>query len=276
MTVPALGHQCKFHIGVGGTNTAMTGWCTLALHETHLEREGTRGTRSHDVDDVAAGPSICTGQIILNPTNTELCVLDVLAIGASGVVAETMTEFNVVVDKNVNTYTYANCVCDVFTLRGRAGGLIEVVMDVVAKAETDAGTVAEPAAALPMGVAGTTLILAAAGKEVESFEMRIDNQIIKDRFQHEATLTDFSSADRIVTLTTEHSYSSNTSGLYDQALAGATGSLAVTDGTSTRTYTFGKLQVPADGPEIRSKGPVPLVLNMTARKDGSTKEIAAA
>ena len=272
MTVPALGHQCKLSVG----GTAMMGWCTLALHESHLERDGTRGTRSHDVDDVAAGPSLCTGQIILNPTNTELSALDVLAIGAGGTVDETLTEFPVVVDKGENVYTYTNTACDVFVLRGRAGGLLEVVMDVVAWAETDAGSVSEPAAALPMGFAGSTLTLASTARETESFELRIDNQIIKDRFQNSATMADFTSGDRIVTLTTEHSYSSNTSGLYDQALAGATGTLAVTDGTATRTYTFAKLQVPADGPEVRAKGPVPLVLNHVARKDGATKEIAVA
>ena len=273
MTTPTMGHECTFSVG----GTSVHGWCTLAKRGTHLERDGMRGTRSHDVDDVVDGPYTVSGQIILNPTNTELVLLDVKAIGASGVVTETVPEFAVIVDKGQAVYTYGNCKVDRFTLRGRQGELLELVCDVSGKTETVAGSApAEPASALPFWFDGVTLILQSSAREVEEFELVIDNALVKDRFQNSQTVTDLLEGDRNVTLRTVHGYSSNTSGLYGQAIAGATGTLAVSDGTSTRTYTFGKLQVPADGVEIRDKGEQRLTLNMVARKDGATKEIAAA
>lgn len=274
MTAPQMGHQQTFSIG----GTSMMGWITVGKRAVHLERDGMRGTRSHDVDDVATGPHTVDGQIIINPTNTELVALDLLAIGAGGTVDETLTEFAIIKENGSNTYTYSNCVCDRFTLRGSQGGLWEVTMDVVGRTETEAGSApAEPASALPLAYSGgTALVLQGSAREVESVEMVIDNAVIKDRFQHSITVTDTPTADRTVTLRTTHSLSTNTNDLYDQALAGAVGTLAVTDGTSTRTYTFGKLQVPAEPKEVRGKGPLPLNLNMVARKDGATKEIAAA
>ena len=89
MTTPQQGHQMTFSVG----GTSMMGWCPVGKRAVHLERDGMRGTRSHEVDDVATGPYTVGGQIIINPTNTELVKLDTYAIGAGGTVDETLTDF---------------------------------------------------------------------------------------------------------------------------------------------------------------------------------------
>lgn len=273
MTAPYMGHQQTF--SVSGTSTY--GFCTLAKRATHLERQGIRGTRSHDVDDVVEGPYTVNGQISLNPSNTELAALDVRAIGAGGTVAETLSEFAVLVDKGADVYTYANCKVNRMTLSGRQGELINLTLDVEGLTESATGSSpAEPSSATPFWFDDVVLTIGGTAYEVEAFELVVDNALLTDRFQMNESRADLPEGDRMVTLRTEHSYSSNTSGLHTVAIAGSTGTLVLNDGGgNSRTYSFGKLQAPNDGPEVASKGPIPLVKNFVARKDGATKEIAA-
>ena len=53
--------------------------------------------------------------------------------------------------------------------------------------------------------------------------------------------------------------------------SGAAGSL-VLSGAGDRTFTFTKLQVPAEDPTVAGRGEIPLVLNMTCRGDGASDE----
>ncbi len=272
MTTVYLGHQQTFSIG--GTNTF--GWCTVGKHATHLEREGTRGTRSHDIDDVVEGTNTVSGQIILNPTNTDLNLIEPFVIGSGGTVDEALGNTSIVVDRGNDVYTYANCKFSRMTLSGRQGELLRLVCDVVGRSEAATGDApAEPSSATPFAFHDTTsLTLAGTARETKEFEMVIDNMMITDRFNHNQTVIDHPEGDRVVTLRTVHDWSDNTSGLYGQAVGGATGALVLSDGTNSRTYTFGKLQVPSESPPLSDKGPMELTLDMTARKDGATKEIA--
>jgi hypothetical protein len=199
-----------------------------------------------------------------------------LAIGAGGTVAETLSEFAVVVDKGADVYTYANCKVNRLTLSGRQGELINLTLDVEGLTESATGSSpSEPTSATPYWFDDVVLTIGGTAYEVEAFELVVDNAIITDRFQMNATRADLPEGDRMVTLRTEHSYSTNTSGLHSVAVAGSNCTLVLADGTTTRTYTFAKLQSPDNGPEVGGKGPIPLIKNWTARKDGATKEIAA-
>jgi len=255
--------------------TSFMGWCTMAKRTVHLERDGTRGSRSHDVDDVTGGVNTCSGQIIINPTNTELNVFETYFLGASGVVTETLGEAPLIVDKGNDVYTYANTQVDRATYRGRKGELIELTMDMEARSESATGSApSAPTTATPFAFSEITFSYNSTAYEVEGFELTIDNMLVKDRFANNKDRLDLPQADRVVTLRTEHVWSSNTTGLYGLAVAGAVGVLTLNDGTNTRTYTFAKLQAPTEGPEIRAKGEIPFVMNWVARADGATKEIA--
>ena len=271
MTVPSMGAQSTFSFNA----VNMVGWCTVGLTNTHLEREGMRGVRSHDVDDVRLGTTAVSGQIVMSPTDTELDTIEPYIIGAGGTVDATLSGVTIVVDKGQRVRTYTGCKVNRATYRGSSGGLLEVILDIEGLTGSTVGSApGEPATLTPFVFSDTTLTLAGSAREVEGFEMVIDNALVTDRYQNSTTRTDLPEQDRIVTLQTTHAYSSNTSGLQGQALAGATGTLALNDGTNSRTYTFGKLQVEEQPIPVQGKGPIPLVINMTARKDGATKEIA--
>ena len=271
MTTVYTGEQQTFSIA----GTSVMGWCTVGKHGTHLERQGTRGTRSHDIDDVVEGPYTVSGQIILNPTNTELNLLEPFIIGAGGTVDEALGEFAIVQDLGDGVRTYANCKITRASYTGQQGGLLLLTCDVIGRTESATGSApSEPASATPFAFDDITLTLAASAREVKEIEMVIDNALVADRHNQNQTVIDQVETDRIVTLRTVHDWSSNTVGLYGQAVGGAAGTLVLNDGTNTRTYTYGKLQVPDETPVLQAKGPIDLTLNMTSRKDGATKEIA--
>ena len=268
-----MGHQAK--LSINAINTPFVSE-TLGKTNTHMARVGIRGTRSHDVDDVAMGPSGVAGTIRLEPTLIELHAIVNHVLGGDGVVAEAATAVDIIIDRVTNVYTYAGCKVSRLRIAGSQGGIITADLDIVGTTESDAGSVAEPASAGPCIFNRCTLTLVSAARPVEEFELIIDNAI-EPKFYNSLTATDLMERDRVVTLRTRHPYNTTAdSGLYDQALAGATGTLVINDGSSAGTFTFGKLQVPAESASVDGKGEIFLELNMTARKDGATREIAYA
>ena len=274
-TKAAMGHQAT--LSINGTSIPFVSE-SLQKRGTHPERVGIRGTRSHDVDDVRAGPYTVAGAIVLQPTATEFGLITNLAIGSGGVVNEKLQEFDVIVGRVTQVFTYAGCKVGRLTATGSQGGMIEATLDLIGKTEARSGSApSEPTSAAPFIFSDGTLTLQAASQPTESFTLTIDNALVGEQFRMNTTVDDIPEGDRIVTLASRHPFNTtaNTS-LYDQAIAGATGTLVLNDGTATATLTFGKLQVPAESPMVTGKGEIFLDLNMTARKDGATKEIAFA
>ncbi len=271
MTVPYMGNRQTFSIN----GTDMMGFCSVGKHGTHLEREGTRGVRSRNSVDVVEGPYAVSGQLILNPTSADLDVLEAFIIGAESpagtfLVDETLGDFPIVIDRGNDVYTYTGCKIVRASYSGLQGGLLRLVCDIVGK--TAAATGDRPSAPEDTPVftfASSVFTLAAAAREVEEFEMVIDHHMITDRFQNALTVTDIPEGDRTVSLRTVHSWSTNSSPLFGQAIGGAAGSLAITDASSnTRTYSFGRLQVPTESPPLIDRGAMKLICNHISRQFG--------
>ena len=108
---------------------------------------------------------------------------------------------------------------------------------------------------------------------MKEFELAIDNRLVADRFMNSTTVTDIPEGDRMITLRTTHAWAAANTDLNDQALAGAAGTLLFTNGGYSTAFGFATLQCPAESPVVAGKQEVPLVLNMIARKSGSTSEL---
>ncbi len=269
-TVVYMGAQQTFSFA----GTSLFGFCTVGKHGTHLEREGTRGTRSHDIDDVVSGANTVSGQIIMQPSNTELNLLEPYIIGSGGTVDEGLSNASLLIDRGNAVYTYSNCKISRAVYTGRQGELITLTCDVIGRIETVAGSApSEPTSATPFWFDDIVFTLQATAREVKEFELVVDNMMLTDRFNQNATVIDQPEQDRVVTLRTVHDHSSNTASLYGEGIAGAAGTLAWSGG-GDRTYTFGALQVPDESPPLADKGALQLTLNMTARKTNGAKEIA--
>lgn len=274
MTTAAMGHQAA--LSINGTPMAFLS-CGLAKRSQFAVREGIRGTRSRYDTDVRLSTYTVSGPVVLEPSYAELSALMALAIGSGGAIAETLTEFDVVVDEVADVTTYADCKVNRATIRGSKGGIVQVALDLVGKTASDAGSVSTPSSAGPIVFSDLTLTLQSAARETESFELVIDNALMTDRFMNSTSVTDIPETDRKVSLTSRHAHHADNAALLGQAVAGAAGTLVLTDGTSTGTFTFGILQVPEDRPEIPGRAEeILMALNMMAHKTGSTAEIAFA
>lgn len=270
------GALTKLSIG----NTAMAAIsCDFGKKGTVLRRPGIHGSREHLDTDARKGPYHCRGSIILEPSPAELVALMALILGAGGAVNDAIPTFAVVVDRVValGVYTYANCKINRATIHGTQGGVIRADLDVIGSTEVgNSGTVTAPASAAPYIFADGILTLVSASRDMHSFRLEVNNHIDVDRFLNYIYLPAAVELDRTTTLQTVLPWNDANVTLYDQAIAGATGNLAINDGTTGHLFTFGILQVPPEAPAIPGKQEVNITLNMEAVKSGNTPSIAFA
>ncbi len=253
-------------ISMNGTAMAVDS-CTLGMKQQMLERNGIRGTRQHFDTDKRLGPKRIGGTIRTEPSYSELVALMTLAIGSGGNCADSIPSFNCVVNRYEQTYTYTGCKIGRATITGQQGGIISVSLDLVGQTEVaNTGTVSTPNSGIPFIMADLVLTLLNTGQETHSFTLVIDNHLDAERFLNSLTLSQVVELDRTVTLQSQHPFNDTTLSLYNQAVGGNTGTLALNNGTNTATFTFGRLQVPPENVDIPGKTELMLVLNMLASK----------
>ena len=250
-----------------------------------VERDGLRGTRSHLADDTRTGTYRVAGALLLEPTPADLAIWLPRILGGADnsgayALAETLPSFSLSVDRVAKVFTYAGCKVNRATFSGSKGGLVRLALEIFGQSETVASAGSFPALTPsseegPYIFAGDpTLTLNGVVREVADFELTIENGLVADRFMNSTTIVNLPEGDRVITLRTTHAWASANTDLYNQALAGAAGSLAFTNGSSSTTFSFGTLQVPSNSPVVAGKQEIMLQLNMVARKTGSTMELA--
>lgn len=260
---------------------------TISKQGQILETDGIRGTRSHIVERTRTGPYSVSGQVTLAVDRVTLDTLLPYILGGSEStnvfsVAETIGEFVMMIDRGAKVFTYAGCRIGRATFRGSSSApVLELVLDIEAETETvgNSGT-------FPSGMTEITtkpyifhegvLTLQSSAREFSSFELVIDNGLIADRWMNSLTRAEILASDRIVTLGTDHPYSTSNTDLYGQALAGAGATLVFTNAESSGdvlTFTMGAIQYPDKSPNVTAKTETTLPLEGTCRKSGSTDEI---
>ncbi len=257
-----------------------------------VERTGLRGTRSHVADDTRVGPYSVGGQLVLEPTPEDLAIWlpRILGGAASGgdpktyPLAETLPSFTLSIDRVAKVFTYGGCKINRATFHGSQGGLLRLMLDIVAQSETvaAAGTfpALTPSVTQPYIFSDLTLTLAATAREVRQFDLVIDNALVTDRFMNSLTIVAAPEGDRTIALRTMHAWSAANSDLYAQALAGAAGTLQLTNALGgspptgyQTTFNFATLQVPDREPSVPGRQEFFLNLEMMARKVGGTAEL---
>ena len=292
-----MGHQAKLatkNESVYGTAVAVDqGFVftseSIVKRGVIVERTGLRGTRSHRSDDTREGPYAVGGRLVLEPTPDDLAVwlpriLGAAAAGTTYELAETLPSFTLSIDRVAKVFTYAGCKVDRATLHGAQGGLLRLSLDIVAQSEAvaAAGTFPSlsPGVSQPYIFSDLALTLAAAAREVKEFDLVIDNGLVTDRFMNSLVIVSAPEGDRTITLRTMHAWAADNVDLYKQALAGAAGTLVLTNAlggtppTGYRTtFSFATLQVPDRSPNVPGRDEFFLNLEMVARQVGSTREL---
>lgn len=233
---------------------------------TILERTGFGGTRKHYVRNTRLGPYTVTGGWTCEPSPSELLAILAWAIGG--------TALTVVNDRGADQKSFANAKCNRLTLSGRQGGLITAQVEWVGMTEATGEAVTAPTSTSPYAYApDTTITLASTARAAASFELVIDNKIATDRTLNTLSLTEVNPTDQIITLRVDVPWVTANTALYDQALAGAAGSLSfLQDGFAALAISFAALQVPPEPPEVQGDEFM-LTLNMEARSTDAADAI---
>lgn len=263
---------------------------SIAKHGVLTNPNGIRGTRSPCYIRTRKDAYRVGGSLHMNVTPADLLIWLERAMGgtpAAGVIAlaETIPSFGILVDRVAQTFQYKDCFVDKLILRGRASSsgqtpsLVDMHLEIVGTDEVT-GT-SYPAVSLdctsianqPLIFSDGVLTLASSSRQMMNFALMIDNHI-ESRWTNSLTATSHTPTDRTVMLRTTNPFTSSELALYEQAPAGAAGTLALTNGTVSVSFAFAQLQVPPLSPTIGGKREIPLYLNMISRMSGTRELIA--
>jgi len=287
----AIGTLAKLGMGAAGTAIGSVTEAyefmseSLKANKTFLDLSGIRGTRSHPKERCRVGTYSVTGPISFQPTPEEMAnllprILGAAPSGTTFAVAEDLPEFDVFIDRITKVFTYAGCKCISANFKGSSGSPLTLDMNIVGKTETisNAGTAIGsslvPGLTAPYVFMDGVLTLSGDTREFKDFDLMIDNVADTSRFMNSLTLTDIPILDRKVTLTVTVPYTTDNADLYDQALAGAAGTLVFTNGNYSTTFTFANLKATSQAtPTVNAKQELMLGLNLTAYMSSTTKEI---
>lgn len=223
-----------------------------------LNAQGLSGTRVEDVSRTRQGPYTVAGTLGINPSPAFFGAWLPRVMGGGTSTAPTLEDaplvFGVLQDKGGDVYDYLGAVVNRMTLRGRAGGLVECALDILAKTE-DTNETAFAGAALgstlayePFTHSDLVLTLASSSRSVLDFTLVIDNGITP-RFVNSQTATDMIPGRRTITLEARVPFTNTeASNLYNLTKNGAAGSLVLTNSTVSTTFTFSRVQIPDNAP----------------------------
>ncbi len=255
----------------------------VGKHGTILSTDGIRGTREHPSERTRDGTYTISGQIGVEPGPADLDVFLQWILGGTKStntipVAETLSAMYIEIDRIAKVHQYAGCYCDKGTFKATQGGILELMLDVEGKTETilNAGTfpALTPSLAVPYVFTDATITLNGTSYQFRDFELTIDNHLKKDRFMNSVSRTDLPALDRIVSLSLNHPYTSDTTALYDLGAGGeAQVVLTFTNGGLSCTFTMVQFQVPTIPPETPGRDEIILPLKGICRSSSTTKEI---
>lgn len=236
---------------------------TVKMTQTHYRSPGLRGTRSRFGERVRITREHVGGQLVMEPTATEIDWWIEKILGgttAAGVtdVDETVPEFYMAVDKITkvpifNKLKVAKCV-----ISGSSGQPIRFTLDLEGEDETTGAAASFPSLTMPTDdifiCSDVVLTLGGSAREINEFALTIDNMLLVDLYRNSISRVEIPASDRMVQLTATPPYTSDNSDLYDAAIAGAAATLVISDGTATYTFAAANAKIPAVGPDVPAAG----------------------
>jgi len=260
-------------------------------HGRMVAPRGMRGTRSRPKERVRTGAYFVVGTFTVNPSPLFLDLWLPRILGGSEVadsfpLAEALPAFGLLFDRVNQRFEYTDCYVSRAMFRGRAvtpgeeePQPIELIIEV--KGKTEATGTSYPSLALGVTAAdapyifedaASGLTLQGSARDMMRFDLLIDNYL-HARHANALAAGSITPRDRSIRMKTTNPYTTDESALYGQALAGAAGSLALTNGSYSCTFTFGVVQVPDLSPIVRGKEEIVLELDNFAHQSGATKEL---
>jgi len=283
-----MGHQSRLSMAAAGTAvgsyTEAYEFRTEGLKAAReiVETSGIRGTRSMPIERTRDGTVRINGTIAFHATPAMLDLLLPRIMGSAEVadlfaVAETLPEFDVLIERVAKRFVYAGCKVSRATFRATAGGALELDLEITGKSETVSAT-AFPTITAPTDPpyiwSDAVCTVEGSARVVTRWELSIDNQL-NARFSNSNTATDIHTQGRVVTVSMTVPYTSDEVDLYGINSSGASGATFVlTNGGRSITFTVGALAVADSSPVVGGPGEILLEMNGIAKSNGSTKELS--
>lgn len=258
---------------------------TLTAEHSLTESEGVRGTRSRTEERVRRGLVNVGGNLTTHPSPTELDVLLYPIMGTAKTtsnvfaLAETIPEFDFMVDKVAKVYDFQDLKVNSATFSGSPGQPLELALDLVGKTMTEGNAGTFPAVTPDTDsmyvFTDSAFTYNSTEYEINDFNLTIDN-LVETRFgSGSVTATSIDATDRRVTLTVTSPFTSSETALYTfSSVAGADGSLVLTNGSQVLTFAFANMKLaPAVTPVVNGRGEIMQQLTFNIYKSGSTAEL---
>lgn len=245
---------------------------SIRMEQTFLSTEGIRGTRSPNADRARFGVKPIGGQLVMEPNPLELdiwlkWIMGNAKDGNDFRFADRLPEFKLKIDRGAKVFAYRFCKVSRATFRASNGGPLQLAVDILAQTEevANAGTfdAGDPPVGAPYALFDCVLNILAANREVQDFELIIDNKLKADRFNNSQTRTDIPETGREVLVNLTVPYDSTQADLYAQAEAGAAAGAAFTNGGVVLTFTMPNIKFPSRSPVVAGMDPV--LLEMRGR-----------
>lgn len=296
MGTPSIGSLMAFAVDDSDTTTigdfdansfryeVLPGYSIGATGE-HLGADGIRGTRSHVAGQARITRRRVGGSMQMRPTPIDLDTWLPRILGAAEstnvfALAETIPGWSILEDRQTTRLINSGCKINRAVFRGASGQALTLALDVLGRnhvksATSFPGTIPAIDTASPYVLSDLTFSFGAdaSADKIMDFELTIDNMLTPDRFFNSTTSAELYATDRVITLKVRTPFSADEIDLYDQAIAGGTGSLTFTNGGVSTVFTFANLKCPVETPPIQDKGESLLTLNMKAYMLGSDREL---
>lgn len=220
-----------------------------------LNATGLMGSRRKDESRSRFGPYSVSASQTCEPSPLWMATWLYRAMGGGSVgspsLADTLPEFGCLQEKGGDVYQYLGNKVSKLKISGKAGGLVEATVDILGKSE-DTSVSTFTGAALPSGDSASepfqhadlVLTLAGSARSVLDFNFELNNNC-RARFVNSLTANHIIEGERMITLTANVVFTSTEAGnLYSLTKEGAAGSLVLTNGTVSTTFTFSRVQIP--------------------------------
>ena len=257
---------------------------TLTAEHSLVESEGIRGTRSRTKERVRRGLVTVSGDTVHHPSPTELDALLPVILGGTETtdtfpLAETLPEYDIMVDKVARVFDFEDLKCDRAVFSSSPGQPLELTMSHIGKtiAETNAGTfpALTPDTDTMYVFTDAVFTYNSTTYEINDMELTIDNLVEARYGSGSVTATSIDATDRRVTLTVTAPWTSSETALYDiSSVAGADGSLVLTNGNQSLSFAFANMKLaPATTPVVGGRGEITQGLTFNIYKSGTTNEL---
>lgn len=248
------------------------------------------GTLQENSERARRGPGVYAGIVTFPVNPADMVTLLPLFMGGSPTgtsfpYAETVPTFGILIDKITDVFEYPNGVVNRILIHGKQTmpgqqqpNWLTMAVEMLFKDEVTGVEFPDLAYGTTAGYTDfvfedSALTVLGSARKPKEFSLLIHRHQWA-RYVNSVKPTTFCPSRFSAILNARFPYDDDHDDLHNQALAGAAGSLAFTNGTISTTFNFGNLQAPPKTPDTPGKTEIDIDLTLVARKLGSTDAVA--